>query len=283
MGIGRRQGGFSLAETLATVVIGAATLIAVLMVYRRVEDSATATHAKLDESRVPTEVLQRIAEDLDKVISTGPDTKIIIESGFEKGLPKSQLTITRTFMDATDVEQVLDEVKWIPGYDYDRDIGTMILYRGHTGLSYEDKLLDSQRSVWESEYPLVPMCAGVTYFRIEIPRGNDVFQDTWNTSALPTGVRVTISFAEPFETVSGTLDVPESSKYSRTIAIDRTREIRFELAPSVVVGDVNTPEDGGDDLVEDTEMIDEDADTGAATKENEALRNANDAEKSRRP
>ncbi len=281
MGIGRRQGGFSLAETLATVVIGAATLIAVLMVYRRVEDSAAAVNAKLDESRIPTEVLQRIAEDLDKVISTGPDTTIVVESGFEKGLPKSQLTILRTFTDTADAEQVLDEVKWIPGYDHDRDIGTMILYRGHTGLSYEDKLLDGQRGDWESEYPLIPICAGVTYFRIEIPRG-DVFQDKWDMPSLPPGVRVTISFAEPFETVSGTLDVPESSKYRRTIAIDRTRKIRFKLGPSLIVGDVNKPATG-DNPAGDADTNVGGANIEAATKEIETLRNANESEKSRRP
>jgi hypothetical protein len=37
----------------------------------------------------------------------------------------------------------------------------------------------------------------------------------------------TISFAEPFKTLTGTLDVPDTEKITRTIAIDRTRKIKF--------------------------------------------------------
>jgi hypothetical protein len=40
---------------------------------------------------------------------------------------------------------------------------------------------------------------------------------------------VTISFAEPFKTLAGILDVPEDEKVIRNIAIDRTRAIKFIL------------------------------------------------------
>ncbi len=244
----RRQKGFSLAEVLATVVIASMVLIAVLTVYRRVEDSALAVSRNLDDARIPTEVLQRIAEDLDKIIATGPDTRLTIESKHEKGLPKSRLTIARTFTDKDAQEQLLDEITWQAVYDIERDNGTMILYRGHTGLSYEDKLLDSQRPAWESDYSMIPLCAGLTYFKVDVPQGS-LAQDQWDNPTLPPGVRVTLSFAEPFETVLGTLDVPDSQKHRRMIAIDRTRAIRFELAPNLLVGDVNQP---GDATVEET-------------------------------
>jgi len=218
-------------------------LIAVLTVYRRVEDSALAVNRNLDDARIPTEVLQRIAEDLDKIIATGPDTRLTIESKYEKGLAKSRLTITRMFTDKDAQEQLLDEITWQAVYDIERDNGTMLLYRGHTGLSYEDKLLDGQRSAWESDYSMIPICAGLTYFKVDVPLGS-LSQDQWDNPTLPPGVRVTLSFAEPFETVLGTLDVPESQKHRRMIAVDRTRAIRFELAPNLLVGDVNQP--GGD-------------------------------------
>ena len=56
------------------------------------------------------------------------------------------------------------------------------------------------------------------------------FQDKWVSDSLPLGIVVTISFAEPFKTLDGTLDVPEDEKITRHIAIDRTREIKFALA-----------------------------------------------------
>jgi len=44
---------------------------------------------------------------------------------------------------------------------------------------------------------------------------------------LPVGVVITISFAEPVETLSGALEVPEEQIITRSIAIDRTRKLRF--------------------------------------------------------
>jgi hypothetical protein len=40
---------------------------------------------------------------------------------------------------------------------------------------------------------------------------------------------VTVSFAEPFKKLDGTLDVPEAEKISRTIAVNKNRKIRFEI------------------------------------------------------
>jgi hypothetical protein len=57
------------------------------------------------------------------------------------------------------------------------------------------------------------------------------FQNEWGGDSLPAGIVVTISFAEPYKTLDGTLDVPDAEKIVRTIAIDRTRKIGFELAP----------------------------------------------------
>ncbi len=256
--------GFSLVEVLATVVIASLTLIAVLTVYRRVENAALAVDRRLENARIPTEVLQRITEDLDKIIATGSDTKLTIETGLEKGLTKSKLTITRTFTNKEKEEELLDEIVWQPAYDIDRDSGTMILYRGHTGLSYEDKLLDSQRAAWEEDYSLIPICAGLTYFKIEVPRGQ-TFQDQWDSPALPPGIRVTLSFGEPFETAQGVYEVADSDKYSRIIAVDRTRKIQFELAPNVLVGDANEPDDGT--TVEEIDESEAETDTAVPATE----------------
>ena len=50
--------------------------------------------------------------------------------------------------------------------------------------------------------------------------------------------------------------MPESEKYSRMLAIDRTRKIRFELAPDLVVGG-----ESENDGVTVEEIDDDDADT----------------------
>jgi hypothetical protein len=68
----------------------------------------------------------------------------------------------------------------------------------------------------------------MTFFRIEVPNGDTVL-DKWSSPSLPPGIKMMISFAEAFETVSGTLEVPDEQKISRTIAVDRTRKITFEM------------------------------------------------------
>jgi len=223
--------GFSLAEVLAALTIAAMILVAVLGIYSRAEHSATAAIRKLDSSRLPAEILQRIAEDLDKIIASDSETRITIENKFDKGLPTARLTIQKSIYDGKDDPQMFEEIIWQAGYDYDSGANGLALYRSHSGMALEDKLLDEKRKDWEKAYSLVPICTGVTFFKIQVPRGEN-FQDAWVSPSPPPGIKVTISFAQPFETVSGTLDVPEAEKIVRTIAIDRTRKLRFEIPVS---------------------------------------------------
>jgi hypothetical protein len=65
-------------------------------------------------------------------------------------------------------------------------------------------------------------------FRIEVPQGETSI-DQWTGEALPPAVKVTLSFAQPYKTVTGTFDVPEQDKLVRTIAIDRTRKLAFNI------------------------------------------------------
>ena len=58
---------------------------------------------------------------------------------------------------------------------------------------------------------------------------------------MPRGITVTISFAEPFKLLDGTYDVSEEDKITRTIAIDRTREIKFKFVEPAL--DANEPND----------------------------------------
>ena len=225
----RKPAGFSLAEVLAALTIAAIVLVAVLGIYSRAETSAAAITRKLDEFRMPTEVLQRIAEDLDRMVTLGSNTKITIENKFEKGYPTARLTIINTIYDSKNKLQTFERIIWQSGYDYENDANGLVLYRSHTGIALEDKLLEQQRDSVEKQFPFVPICSGVTFFQIQVPQGEG-FRDKWTSSSLPHGVVVTISFANPFKTLRGTLDVPDAEKIARTIAIGRTRKIRFRFA-----------------------------------------------------
>jgi len=215
--------GFSLVEVLAALTIGAMVLIAVLSIYSRAGRSAAAITRKLDNARLPSEVLQRIAEDLDRIIASGSDTRITIENKLDNLYSTARLTILKNYYDKASKPQTFEEIIWQTSYDYDSD--GLVLYRSHSGVGLEDKLLDEKRESWEKGYPFVPICDGVTFFKIQVPRDED-FLDRWS-GPLPHGIVVTISFAEPFKTVAGDLDVPEEEKITRTIAVDRTRKIKF--------------------------------------------------------
>ena len=217
--------GFSLAELLAALTIAAMVLVAMLGIYGRAERSAAAITRNLDSSRPPFEVLQRIAEDLDGIIAAGKDTKITVENKFEKGYPTARLEILKTIYDSKNKPRTFEKIVWQTSYDYESQAGGLVLYRSHSGIEVEDKLLDEQKEIWEKEL-FVPICTGVTFFKIQVPVSGKL-QDRWTSSSLPRAVVVTISFAKPFETLEGILDVPDSGKITRTIAIDRARKIRF--------------------------------------------------------
>jgi len=241
-GTSRVPRGFSLAEVLAALTIGAMLTVAVLGIYHRAEKSATAITRKLDGSRLPGEVLQRIAEDLDNIISSNSDTKITIENKFEnvasiRLIPAARLTITRTIQDSKGNEQKFEEIIWQSSYDFQSAGNGLILYRSHSGMNLEDKVLEKNKDDFTREL-FVPICGGVTFFKISALAGKDPVE-RWN-SAPPRGIVVTISFAEPYKRADGTFDVLDEDKITRTIAIDRTRKIRFDTS----AGDKGQGEEG---------------------------------------
>ena len=86
---------FSLAEVLVALTIGAMVLVAVLTIYSRAESSAAAITRELDSPRLASEILQRIAEDIDRTVTPNGDTKITVDSKFQKGFSTAQLTILK--------------------------------------------------------------------------------------------------------------------------------------------------------------------------------------------
>jgi len=224
--------GLSLAEVLAALTIGSMVTIAVLGIYHRAEKSVAAVTRRLDGSRLPGEILQRIAEDLDNVIASGSDAKIIIDNKFENVasamlMPAARMTITKTIQDSKDNEKIFKEVIWQSSYDFEGASKSLTLYRSSGGLDVEDKVLEKYKDDFERE-AFVPICSGITFFKITAMAGKDPIEK-WNGSP-PHGITVTISFAEPYKRADGTFDVPDEEKITRTIAIDRTRKITFNIS-----------------------------------------------------
>jgi type II secretory pathway pseudopilin PulG len=225
--------GFSLAELICSLVISAMVLAATLAIYQRMQRTAEAVLAKVDQSDVSSEVLQLIAEDLDSV-TAAQGIQITFDNKTDKGFPVAKLSIRKTVTNKKNEEQLFEEIQWQGAYDAGN--GRVTLYRSHSGLAQEDRLLDRQRADVEKLYPFVPVCGGFTTFKIEAPQGNNLLS-RWANPMLPTGLRVTLSVAEPVRSPLGRLEVPEESLITRMIAIDRTRQIRFEFA----AWDANSP------------------------------------------
>ena len=219
---------FTLAEVISALTIGSMVLVAVLGIYSRAERTAVAITRKLDNAQLPGEVLQRIAEDLDGIVGSNSDTKIVIRNRLDNLYPSARLEITKTIYGRGKKPVTYEKIIWQSNYDYGSWVEGLVLYRSHSGMTVEDKLLDEPREDLEKEYSFVPICEGVTFFKIQVPRGED-FLDQWNHTTLPKGITVTISFAESFKAVDGTFDVPDEQKITRTIAIDRSRKISFKI------------------------------------------------------
>jgi len=221
----KKLGAFTLAEVIAALTIGAMVLVAVMGVYSRAERAAAAVTRRLESSQLPFEIMQAIAEDIDRAVSSGADAKVTIDNKFINSFQTARLTIQTTINDRNNAAQTFEKIVWQTNYD--RNTNGLILYRSHSGIALEDKLLDEQKEAWEREL-FVPVCTGITFFRIQVPVGED-FQDNWSGDSLPNGITVTISFAEPFKILNGTLDVPEKEKIIRSIAVNRTRKIKLTI------------------------------------------------------
>jgi len=221
------ESGYSLGEMLAALIIGTMVLTAILMIYSRANHAADAVLGKIERPALATEVLQCLADDFERVLGSGQDVSIQIKNGYDNGFAKAELVIRRTVRDGKNEESTFEEITWRAGYDYGGPAPGLVLYRAHEGINVEDKLFDAKRQTWERNYPLVPICRGVTFFRLEVARGDEFVQEWSEPASLPPGVRITLSFARPYETVRGTWDVDDEEKTIRTIAVDRTRKIRF--------------------------------------------------------
>ena len=217
---------FTLAEILATLVIGSIVIIATLSVFTSTQKAAESVTRTINDYSLPQQALQRIAEDIDNIIADEKYTTITIKNKTDHGYKTAQLIISQSYYNKENNKTIFKEITWQSAYDFDSD--SLILYRRYTGIPLEDRLLDEEKEEWQRTL-FVPLCQNVTYFTIEVLE-NDQLLDNWPSESLPKALVITISFAEPFKDKGNNLDVPEEQKIFRTIAVDRTRKIGFKMA-----------------------------------------------------
>jgi len=221
------RSGFTLTELMVAVVIASMLLSVLLAISSHVQQSAGSIEQTLSEFELIQEVLQLVAEDLDTKIDPEAGTKLTVFNRMEDGYPTAKMVITTTMKDAKYEDQMLEEITWQANVDLQTN--RIVLYRSHSGQILEDKLLDQRRDEMESLSSFVPVCGGLTAFRIEVNR-DDEWTQQWATPALPTGIRVVISDAQATKNARGEWEVAEEDLVIRTIAINRTRELKFDVA-----------------------------------------------------
>jgi prepilin-type N-terminal cleavage/methylation domain-containing protein len=255
--------GFTLVELLAVMVIGTLLVIASTGIYWQMQQSADEMNNIMESRNLPSEILQRIAEDLDKIVAPlsgeDGDIKISIVNKYVQSFSSAQLEITRTYYDNANQKQPFEDIIWQTNYDY--DIGGLILYRSHSGITIgdkvygEDEILDEEKSDANKQL-FIPLAAGLTYFKIEAISNGSVFQ-AWASDKLPQAVKISLSFEPVYQDIDGIYKVMEDQIISRTIAIDRTRQINFVfVAPDMnefSISDANAVSDMNDVEIDDSD------------------------------
>jgi len=225
------RAGFSLIEILAVVVIASMITLAVLDVYSRAQSTVTSVEARIDNQMVPNEIMQRIAEDLDRLTLPGLETKITIANKLDGAYNLSQMTIITQFYGSSIPPRptIFEKVVWQSAYDPVED--ALMLYRSHTGINLEDKIVDQDLAKQQRVRGelFIPVKTGITFFEIVVPKGDQLLR-SWRSSTLPRMIRITLSLAAPEEDfITGAPVVLEEDKVTRTVAIDRTRLIAYKF------------------------------------------------------
>lgn len=218
---------FSLIEIITVMLISSMVIIGTLAVFHQVRKATASVNARLDKVDVADEILQRIAEDLDRLAIPGFDTRVTLRNKIANGHNKSRLTIEKKFYDKNNKPQTFEKIVWQSEYDVMEE--RLILYRYHGGLSLEDKILDGELQAKQSDGTerYIPLSDEITVFEIVVPRKDANPHILWLNETLPPSIAVRISFAEPVENIDGTFEVPEEDIIVRNIAIDRTRKPKF--------------------------------------------------------
>lgn len=245
------RGAFSLVETLVVITISSMLIVAALQIYQRVRGDAAAVSDKLTENQLAVEILQRIAEDCDRLAAPGFDAQVMVQNKTDHGYRSGRLLVMNKYYQRAEPprQDIYEQVIWQS--DYDPDTDSLLLYRAHSGLNFEDKILDASRKKEELGL-FIPVAEGLTCFEVQAV-SNQTPAAVWTQLQLPQGLRIGISFWPPEPLEDGAVGVPEDKIVYRTIAVDRTRAIAYQFESRVF--DVNDflPADPNDGLLPNTE------------------------------
>lgn len=221
--------GFTLVEILTVLIISTMIVMAAIMIFSRVRADAAAINLRLDGQNLPQEILQKIAEDLDRLASPGFDAKVSFRNKIDNGFNAAQMIIeSRYNLSGTPPKpQNYERIVWQANYDL--SINSLVLYRSHSGLNYEDKVVDKARQDEADKELFVPVYPGLTHFQIEAITGTEQAQPSWQSEMLPRGILIHLS-VDSFQMLpDGSFVLPQESIITRAVAIDRTRPITYEF------------------------------------------------------
>jgi type II secretory pathway pseudopilin PulG len=267
MSIKKRQfrGALTLVEVVVVLMLAGVIILAVLGIYNRVRASAVVILDRLEQNRLQTEVLQKIAEDIDRLAAPGFDAIINFQNKVDNGFRSAQLILESSYYNNRDQKTTYERIIWQTSFD--PLIESMILYRMHEGLNVEDKVLEKNPEMSPGSGLYIPVADGVTYFELKAQQGEQVL-GAWNSETLPKGVRVGLSFEPLRELYDGSIGVPEEDVTFRTIAVDRTRLIPYQF----IKKDFDLPEEDPNDISEDpNDILDLTDDAGMDEPADDAL------------
>ncbi|MCE5185476.1 MAG: prepilin-type N-terminal cleavage/methylation domain-containing protein [Planctomycetaceae bacterium] len=239
----RKPVGFTLVETLVVLALSSMIMIAILGIYQQVRAGAVAITGQLEKNRLNAEILQKIAEDIDRLAAPGFEATINFRNKLDSGYRSAQLILESSFYGNNNRKMTYERIVWQTSYDAFSD--SMILYRLHDGINVEDKIIEKTPDESSGAGLFIPVASGVTYFECKAQQGEDVL-GAWTAAALPKAVRIGLSFEFPRQLEDGTVGVPEEAVSFRTIAVDRTRMIAYNFVKKKfdIPEDPNeTPED----------------------------------------
>ena len=213
---------FTLVETVVVLMLASLILVAVLGVYGRMRVNAVTILDRLQQNRLQAEILQKIAEDIDRLAAPGFEATINFQNKLDNGYRSAKLVLLNSYYGIKDKKETYEKIEWRSSYDplYD----TLKLYRMHGGLNVEDRVL----GVNPKEPPFIPVADGLTHFELKAQQGENIL-GAWKSETLPKAVRIGISFAPLQELNDGSIGVPEDQIFFRTVAIDRTRLIPYQF------------------------------------------------------
>jgi hypothetical protein len=218
--------GITMAELLAGLIISAMVISTAVALYMNIQRSLGSIEKELNKSSLSEEVMQLLAEDLDRIGSADFDVSLNLEKRLNNGYETFKLEIKNLLYGSDNKPVEFETIIWQTDYNIDTD--KLTLYRARSGIGPEDPVLDTQARQNPEAIIFVPVCDGITYFKIEVYNGQ-AFGDNWTAKTMPTGIRGEISFSDPIVGIDGSLQMLQEDIYTRMIALNREKNLQFKF------------------------------------------------------